>query len=182
MQCLTRLEPPMVTHSFKAEAVTRKTTEPPMHTHHKTENSTKQHQQQTRRKKQKTATPRNKPRWTRQDEAQAERKTTSRQESQLPNPNSRKKRPRVLRQSTNNKRNKANKTTRAINTLNLSKHKTHTHTRNNTKQHGKTPAGERFKSQPTTGGKEIPTAPLLSHSHPPDPRRSREGRAINKRG
>ena len=77
---------------------------------------------------------------------------------------------------------KTNKqTTRASNTRKLSKHKTHT-INNTKKNNSKTPAGERGMSRPTKGGKEIPTAPLRPTSHPPDPRRSREGRAISKRG
>ena len=56
------------------------------------------------------------------------------------------------------------------------------HSRQHKENKSKTPAGERGTSRPTKGGKEIPTAPLLPTSHPPDPRRSREGRAISKRG
>ena len=48
--------------------------------------------------------------------------------------------------------------------------------------HSKTLPGEMGKGWPTKGEKEIPTAPLMSTSHPPDPRRSQEGRASNKRG
>ena len=74
-----------------------------------------------------------------------------------------------------------NQTTRASNTRKLSKHNKHNkHTTQ--KKSSKTPAGERGTSRPTKGGKEIPAAPLLLTSHPPDPRRSREGRACSKRG
>ena len=50
------------------------------------------------------------------------------------------------------------------------------------KNKSKTLAGERGTSRPTKGGKEIPAAPLLLTSHPPDPPRSRERRAFSKRG
>ena len=73
-----------------------------------------------------------------------------------------------------------NQTTRASNTRKLTTHKAQT--ANKPQAKSKTPAGERGTSRSTNGRKKIPTPPLLPTSHPPDPRRSREGRAINKRG
>ena len=82
------------------------------------------------------------------------------------------------------KKQKQNKQTtkRASNTRKLSKHNKHftKTTQRKTKARPRREKGERV-DQPKVG-KEIPTAPLRPTSHPPDPRRSREGRAISKRG
>ena len=59
--------------------------------------------------------------------------------------------------------------------------KTHiTHNIKKTKARPRREKGERV-DQPKVGKRFLPP-PLLPTSHPPDPRKSREGRAINKRG
>ena len=52
-----------------------------------------------------------------------------------------------------------------------------------TRRHSKTPAGVRFGShQAPRGGKETPTAPLLSKSHPPDARKESGGTGDQQEG
>ena len=174
--------PPRFTHAFKAKADTRKKREPPTHPQQNEQptqpsNASKEERKGTTRRNA-TETKRQ----TSKTEHQQDAGPRGDRRANHSSPNSRIKNQGLAYEHQRKKKRKTNKqTTRASNSHKLSKHKTHSV--NNTKKNkSKTPAGERGTSRPTKGGKEIPTAPLWPTSHPPDPRRSREGRAISKRG
>ena len=121
-------------------------------------------------------------RQTKQDGAQAGRRTTGGQEGAPSLPLTPGSTTKVL-QPNNKKDIKTEQTTKQhVPTTHVSYQHKKAQTANKPKTKSKTSAGGGGTSRPTKGRKKIPTAPLLPTSHPPDPRRSREGRAISKRG